>query len=129
MKMTGHQGDTQWYSFASKEEALDHLKRMGLKTNPVGKQFLAASERSGSFHALFGNYEIEEFDGGFLLDVKEESILNHSLQKELDGISLSDAKILQKKDHRHSVIKPGVYLSGIQNRFDPMLNLKKRVID
>ena len=38
-------------------------------------------------------------------------------------------KILPKKDHRHTVVPKGVYFVGIQQRFDPLENLKKRVID
>jgi hypothetical protein len=95
----------------------------------VERQFIAASERSGSFHALFGNYDQYEVDGGFVLDVKEECVLNHSLQQHLVGKSLADSKVLPKKDHRHSVIKPGVYYVGIQNRHDPLSGMKKRVID
>lgn len=97
----------------------------------VEKQFIAASERSGSFHALFGDYDMYEFEGGHVIDVKEECILNHSLEKELlgTGVSLSDPKVLPKKDHRHSVIPKGKFFVGIQNRFDPMENIRKRVID
>ncbi len=121
MKQYGHQGDTQWYK-------LDKLPK-GLKK--VEKQFIAASERSGSFHALFGNYDMYEAGDSFVIDVKEECILNHSLEKELNknGISMSKADVLPKKDHRHSVINPGIYRVSIQNRFDPLENLKKRVID
>lgn len=124
MKITqqfGHQGDTQWFT-------IDEIPKEAKK---VEKQFIAASERSGSFHALFGNYDIYELDDVFVIDAKEECILNHSLEKELEKINnnLDDAKILPKKDHRHSVIPKGKYIVGIQNRFDPLENMKKRVID
>lgn len=117
----GHQGDTQWFS----------IKDIPASAKKVEKQFIAASERSGSFHALFGNYDMYEIEGGFIIDAKEECILNHSLSEVLKktGVSLNEAKILEKKDHRHSVIPAGKYIVGIQNRFDPMENLKKRVQD
>ena len=125
-KQLGHQGDTQWF-------AIDTIPANAKK---VEKQFIAASERSGSFHALFGNYDmyaVDEADPtqGFIIDAKEECILNHSLEKELrgTGVSLENASVLPKKDHRHSVIPAGKYVVGIQNRFDPLENLKKRVID
>lgn len=116
-----HQGDSEFFE-------LSELPR-GLKK--VEKQYIAASERSGSFHALFGDYDMYESEGGFVLDVKEECILNHSLESVLkgSGVSLSEAKVLPKKDHRHSVIEPGIYFVGIQQRFDPLENMKKRVID
>lgn len=124
MKVTnqiGHQGDTQWFS-------IDSIPSNAKK---VEKQFIAASERSGSFHALFGNYDMYETEEGFIIEAHEECILNHSLGSILKdaGISLEEAKVLEKKDHRHSVIPKGKYIVGIQNRFDPMENIKKRVID
>lgn len=117
----GHQGDTQIF-------AIDEIPANAKKVN---KQYIAASERSGSFHALCGNYDMYEVEEGFLLDVKEECVLNHSLESVLkeSGISLSDSKVLPKKDHRHSILPIGKYIVGIQNRFDPMENIKKRVID
>lgn len=123
-KFTGvaaHQGDCQFFQI---EEIPSNAKK-------VEKQFIAASERSGSFHALFGNYDMYEVDEGFVIDAQEECILNHSLAETLKaaGISLSEAKILEKKDHRHTILPAGKYIVGIQNRFDPMENLKKRVID
>jgi hypothetical protein len=51
-----------------------------------------------------------------------------SILKE-NGISLEDAKVLEKKDHRHTMLPPGKYIFGIQNRFDPLEAMKKRVID
>jgi hypothetical protein len=117
-----HQGDSQFF----KLEALPK----GLKK--IEKRYIAASERSGSFHALFGKYDMYELeDGGVVVDVQEECILNHSLKEVLQGtgVTLSDATVLQKKDHRHTVIAPGVYYVDIQQRFDPLANAKKRVID
>ncbi len=121
IKQFGMQGDTQWYSIS---EIPSNAKK-------IEKQFIAASERSGSFHALFGNYDMYEVDGGFVVDCKEECVLNHSLETILkqNGISLNEAKVLDKKDHRHSVLPPGKYAVGIQQRFDPLENMKKRVID
>lgn len=43
-----HQGDVQFFGLTTLPK--------GLKK--VEKQYIAASERSGSFHALFGNYDI-----------------------------------------------------------------------
>jgi hypothetical protein len=95
----------------------------------IEKQFIAESERSGSLHGLFGNYDQYEVDGGFCLDVKEDCILNHTLKENLNGISMEEVKVLPKKDHRHSIIRKGLYYVGIQQKFDPLEGIKKRVID
>ncbi len=120
-KQVAHQGDTQFF-------AIDALPKSAKK---VEKQYIAASERSGSFHALFGDYDMYEVEDGFVIDAKEECILNHSLEQELKGtgVTMNEAKVLAKKDHRHTVLPKGLYVVGIQNRFDPMENIKKRVID
>jgi hypothetical protein len=118
-KQIGHQGDTQWFS----------IDKIPSNAKKVEKQFIAASERSGSFHALFGNYDMYENENGFIVDVKEDCILNHSLKEHLVGKSLNDLVELPKKDHRHSIVKKGKYFVGIQQRFDPMSAMKKRVID
>jgi len=126
MKFTGkniHQGDTQWFQ-------IDCIPKNAKKIN---KQFIAASERSGSFHALFGNYDMYEYevDNGFVIHAKEDCIINHSLQEVLKGtgVSLDEAKVLEKKDHRHSILEKGIYFVGIQQKFDPLEGIKKRVID
>lgn len=124
MKFTGknlHQGDSEFFE----------LSELPIGLKKVEKQYIAASERSGSFHALFGDYDMYEHENGFVIDVKEECILNHSLESILKGtgVTLSEAKVLPKKDHRHSVIEKGFYFVGIQQRFDPLENIKKRVID
>jgi hypothetical protein len=124
MKFTGkaqHQGDTQWYE-------IDSIPKNAKK---VEKQFIAASERSGSFHALFGNYDLYEVEEGFIVDAKEECIINHSLKEVLQGtgVTLNEAKVLPKKDHRHSVLPKGIHFVGIQQRFDPLEGIKKKVKD
>jgi hypothetical protein len=124
MKFTGlnfMQGDTQMFG-------IDNLPN-GLK--PIQKQYIAASERSGSFHALFGDYDMFEADGGFVIDCKDECILNHSLKSQLEecGVTLDEAKVIEKKDHRHTVIPKGIYYVGIQQRFNPLSAMKERVRD
>ena len=124
MNFTGnnlHQGDTQWFE----------LQQLPSDLKKVEKQYIAASERSGSMHALFGNYEMYEAENGFVIDCKEACILNHSLIEtlKLSGVSMDEAKVLPKKDHRHTQIGKGIYFVGIQNRFDPLSAIKKRVID
>lgn len=124
MKFTGnaiHQGDCEFFE----------VKELPSGLKKVEKQFIAASERSGSFHALFGDYEMYEADGGFVIDAKEDCIVNHSLESLLKGtnVSLSHKRVLEKKDHRHSILPKGIHFVGIQQRFDPLGGIKKRVID
>ncbi|MCL1655446.1 hypothetical protein M2T79_02475 [Elizabethkingia miricola] len=116
-----HQGDSQFYV----------ITEIPVNAKLINKQYIAASERSGSFHALFGNYDMYKIEDGFVLDVKEECVLNHSLETELSkfGITMNNAQVLPKKDHRHTTLPKGIYAVGIQQRFDPMENIKKRVID
>ena len=121
IKQFAHQGDVQIFK-------IDDIPSNAKK---VKNQFIAASERSGSSHALYGNYDMYEVEGGFVVDVKEECVLNHTLDSILKshGISLADAKVLPKKDHRYGILPKGKYAIGIQNRFDPLENIKKLVID
>jgi hypothetical protein len=119
LEQVGHQGDVQLYK----------ISEIPKNAKKIDKQFIAASERSGSFHALFGNYNQYEVEDGFVLECKEDCILNHSLQASLTGTSMEDAKVLPKKDHRHSVIKKGLYYAGIQNKFNPLKGFMERVID
>lgn len=121
MKFTSecfHQGDTQWFKLSNLPPDMKKIK----------KRFIAASEKSGSLHALFGKYDMYEMEDGFVVDVKEECILNHSLQKDI-ACSMDESKILPKKDHRHTVVEKGVYFVGIQQRFDPLSGLKQKVRD
>jgi len=124
MKFTGKcqmQGDTQWFE-------IDSVPSTAKK---IHKQFVAASERSGSFHALFGEYDMYEMEDGYVIDAKEDCIINHSLESLLKGtkVSLNKPIVLEKKDHRHSILPKGIHFVGIQQRFDPLEGLKKRVID
>ena len=122
LRQVGHQGDTQWF-------AIDQIPEDAQLTE---KQFIAESERSGSMHALFGNYDMYTVEGkdGYIIDVKEECILTHSLQSELDKVAdMDEAKVLPKKDHRHATIAPGKYFVGVQNRFDPMAGFREKVQD
>lgn len=124
MKFTGkcrHQGDTQWFE-------IDRIPKNAVK---IEKRFIAKSEKSGSVHALCGKYDLYEVEDGFIADVKEECVLNHSLESLLkgSGVTLNEKVITEKKDHRHTLIPKGIHFVGIQQRFDPLMGLKKKVID
>ena len=51
------------------------------------------------------------------------------MKKTLGNKSLDKAIILPKKDHRHTIVPKGIYIVGIQNKFDPLVGIKKKVID
>src|ERR1035437_10936467 len=119
IKQIAHQGDVQIYSITNIPKEAKLIK----------KQFIATSEQSGSFHALFGKYDQYVVEDGFVLDVKEDCILNHSLQKNLANKSMDIPIELLKKDHRHTIVKKGLYFVGIQQRFDPLSGIKKKVRD
>lgn len=114
----GHQGDTQWFSVDS----------IPADAKKVEKQFIAASERTGNVHALTGSYEMYEIEGGHVIECLGECVLNHTSKDSLAG-NWDRAVELPVRDHRSSVIPKGIYFVGIQQRFDPLAGLKKRVID
>jgi hypothetical protein len=119
LKQVQHQGDTQFYL----------IDKIPANAKKVEKQFIAASEQSGSFHALFGDYDMYEVEDGFALHVKGECTLNHSLKEHLKDVTMDEVKVLPKKDHRHSTVEPGIYFVGIQQRFDPLAGMKEKVRD
>lgn len=116
-----HQGDCQFFNI---DKLPSDLKK-------IEKQFIAASERSGSFHAAFGDYDLlqDEETGNMFIDAKGDIIINHSLKLDLEGVSFDEAKILNKKDHRHTILPKGVYFVGIQNRFSPLEGILRKVQD
>jgi hypothetical protein len=114
-----HQGDTQWYQ-------IDSVPKNAKK---IEKNYVAHSERSGSVHALFGNYDMYEVEDGFVVDAKEDCILNHSLKSIVEAHSVDVAEVIQHKDHRHTIIPKGIHFVGIQQRFDPLKGIKEKVKD
>lgn len=119
LKQVGHQGDVQFFS----------IDKMPENVKKINKQFIAASEKTGHVHALSGKYDMYEYDDGFIIDVKEESILNHTDKNILFGENWNDPKVLPSKDHNPSTIKKGLYYVGIQRRFNPLEKTMERVRD
>ena len=62
-----HQGDSQFFGIAKVPNGAKKIE----------KRYIAASERSGSFHALFGNYDMYEHEDGFVIEAHEECIHHH----------------------------------------------------
>jgi hypothetical protein len=119
LTQVGHQGDTQWF-------AIDSIPSNAKK---ISKQFIAASEKSGNVHALSGNYEMYEQEDGFIIDVLEDSMLNHTMISELNETTWKTPKVLPERDHRPSVIKKGLYFVGIQRRYNPLGKFMEKVKD
>lgn len=119
LEQVGHQGDTQWFR-------IDQVPA-GLKK--VEKQFIAASEKTGNVHALSGNYNMYEFEDGFVIEAVEDCTLNHTGIHELNEKTWNESKILPDRDHKPSIIQKGVYFVGIQRRFNPLSVQMEKVKD
>ena len=119
LNQIGHQGDTQWF-------AIDSIPENAVKIN---KQFIAKSEKSGNVHALSGNYEMYSYEDGFIVDVLEDSVLNHTQINELNSKTWSTPKVLPPRDHNPSTINKGLYFIGIQRRFNPLSKFMEKVKD
>lgn len=119
LKQIGHQGDVQFYS-------IDKLPENAVKVN---KQFIAASERTGHVHALSGNYDMYQYGENFVIDVKEDSFLNHTQISELNEETWAVPKVLPEQDHKPSTIKRGKYFVGVQRRFNPQEKFMEKVKD
>ncbi|WP_099365424.1 hypothetical protein [Sphingobacterium sp. 1.A.4] len=114
MNQFAHQGDIQWFK----------IDKVPSEARKVNKKFISTSEHSASFHALFGDYDMYDLYNSFIIETKEDCILNHSISNNLvNNILMFDkAEILEKKDHRHTIIPKGIFRVGIQQRFDPREN-------
>ena len=119
LEQIGHQGDTQWFS----------INELPKEAKKIEKMFLAASEQSGAVHALCGNYDLYEMKDGFCVDVLDDCTLNHTFKQHIENGTLQKDIELPMKDHRASKIKKGLYFVGIQQRYDPMKKLWKKVTD
>lgn len=109
MEQLGHQGDTQWYG-------IDEIPK---NAKPIQQRYVAKSEQTGSVHALFGDYDMYELDNALVIDCKSDCILNHTLEKHIaNAQELTKPQVLPKKDHRHSVIPKGIYMTASQREYD-----------
>lgn len=119
IEQIGHQGDTQWFS----------VDKIPANAKKINKMFLAASEQSGSVHALCGDYDLYECEDAFYVNVMKDCILNHTFKQNINDDTLTKNVELPVKDHRSSIIKKGLYFVGIQQRYDPLQKLWKKVQD
>ena len=119
LEQVGHQGDTMWFTI---NEIPKEAKR-------VEKMFIAQSEQSGSVHALCGKYDLYSLEDGFCVDVLDDCRINHTFKQNINENSLNKNIELPMKDHRSSVLPKGKYFVGIQQRYDPLKKLWKKVTD
>ena len=115
----GHQGDTQWFNIDVIPETAKIMK----------KQFIAASEKTGHVHALSGDYDMYEYDDGFVMEIHKDCVLNHTAKTELNQKTWNKPVELPARDHRSSVIPKGIYYVGIQQRFNPLSKMLEKVKD
>jgi hypothetical protein len=119
LSQVGHQGDTQWY----------RIDRIPETAKRVEKQFIAKSERTGNVHALSGKYTMYEHEDGYVIDVLEDCVLNHTEINLLNGETWDVPVVLPKRDHNPSTIEKGVYYVGIQRSFNPLSKSMEKVRD
>lgn len=128
IKYTGinfHQGDVQLFQ-------IDTLPEGSVK---IKKRYLAEASNKKSFHALFGDYNMFQWQEYIycitVIDVREESLLNHTVVQDEERlpVDLNRFQVLEKKDHDAIVIPKGIYLVGIQQQFDPLKGFERQVFD
>ena len=119
LEQVGHQGDVQWFS----------IDKIPADLKKINKQFIAKSEKTGNVHALSGNYDMYEQGDGFVIDVHQDAILNHTRIAELNEESWNMPKTLPEQDHRSSKIKKGKYFVGVQRRYNPQQKFMEKVKD
>jgi len=120
----GHQGDTQWYLVDPKSINLSKLTK-------IDKAFIAQSERTGSVHALCGEYEMYTAEApfeGVIIETKDDCVLNHSMLEYITPTSLNTPEVLPKKDHPHSKL-PGkkIYFAGIHRKANLMAQFEEDI--
>jgi hypothetical protein len=69
------------------------------------------------------------YEDGFVIDVKEDAILNHTASNELNPETWIKPKSLPSKDHKPSIIQRGLYFVGIQRKFNPLKKFMEKVKD
>jgi hypothetical protein len=123
MKFTGnnqHQGDVQIFSINS----------LPKKIKKIDKTFIAKSEKSGHAHALCGDYDLYEVEGGHVIEVGSDGCtLNHTAYQNLTPEYWDKNAQLQIADHKPTVIEPGIYFVGIQQRKKHFSKVWEKVID
>jgi hypothetical protein len=106
-KFNAHQGDVQMFS----------IDAVPSNAKKIEKTFFAKSEKSGHTHALCGDYELFEVEGGHVIKVGSDgATLNHTGHQNLTSEYWDKNKILPVADHKPTLLGEGVYFVGIQRR-------------
>lgn len=111
MKVTtqyaGHQGDCQIFS----------IEKLPANARKIAKTFIAKSEKSGHAHAMCGNYDLYEVDGGHVVVVGTDGCtLNHTGYINLTPEYWDKNKVMPVADHKPTQLTQGIYFIGIQKR-------------
>jgi hypothetical protein len=108
--VNSHQGDVMLFG----------IKGLPDGVKKIENRFIAASERSGHKHVLFGDYEMYEkdgVDGVFVVVGTDGCTLNHSKIQELTPERMRKNEAITVADHKPNFYKAGeVLFIGIQKR-------------
>lgn len=119
------QGDVQLFQ-------IDTLPEGSIK---IKKSFIAEARNGEAFHALFGDYNMFQWQeyiySAIVIDVRKECVLNHSIFPGAKSllVDLNRFQILEKKDHDPIIIPIGIYLTGVQRQFNPIKGFQEYVFD
>jgi len=119
-KFAAHQGDVQIFSVDSIPE----------NATQIAKTFIAKSEKSGHAHALCGDYELFQVDGGHVIKVGHDGCtLNHTGYINLTPEYWDKNKVMPIADHKPTILTEGTYFIGIQVRKKHFSKLFEKVKD
>jgi len=120
-EFNGHGGDVQFYS-------IDRLPQGAKK---IKNQPVAFGEKSGHVHVLTGSVELFEYEGKrFAVIGSDGAFHQHMKDSTLTEKTYKVNQHLSNADHtKECPIKPGVYLIGIHQRYNPYEKVFEKVID
>ncbi len=96
----------------------------------VPKTFIAKSEKSGHAHALCGDYELYEVEGGHVIKVGTDgATLNHTGYQNLTAEYWDKNQVMPIADHKPTMLKQGTYFVGIQQRKKHFSKIWEKVKD
>ncbi len=114
------QGDIQIFS----------IDAIPTEAKKVPKTFIAKSEKSGHAHALCGDYELYEVEGGHVIKVGTDgATLNHTGYQNLTPEYWDKNKVMPIADHKPTMLNLGTYFVGIQQRKKHFSKIWEKVKD
>lgn len=119
-KFKAHQGDVQLFS----------IEKIPATAKKIAKTFFAKSEKSGHAHALCGDYELFETEGGHVVKVGTDgATLNHTGYANLTPEYWDKNQVMPVADHKPTKLPAGTYFIGIQRRKKPFSKVWEKVLD